>query len=182
MPFLSVTRKWNATWACRRCLVHIWNIAPGALDQILDRYSDEACPATPAVRQATTDIPEDWCNYDMTAHLSPASRASGTSTGTLAPPGNDQSAQPPAAHEQRGSADGATTPYVFPNQPPPPAPQLPTYSTHQLAGEESRAPVRALVRYLIDWSHTSYTRWEAYVQRLGKDIVGDVTDETGWPF
>eukprot|EP00959_Pyramimonas_sp_CCMP1952_P126021 2635126-Pyramimonas_sp.AAC.1 len=59
MPLLWVTRKWNATWACRRCLVHIWNIAPGVLDQILDRYYDEVYPATPTVRQATTDIPED---------------------------------------------------------------------------------------------------------------------------
>eukprot|EP00959_Pyramimonas_sp_CCMP1952_P403983 8465085-Pyramimonas_sp.AAC.1 len=54
MSSLWMKQQWNAEWACRRCLVHIWNVAPGVLDYILDRYSTEVYPAIPTKRQTTS--------------------------------------------------------------------------------------------------------------------------------
>eukprot|EP00959_Pyramimonas_sp_CCMP1952_P268418 5612188-Pyramimonas_sp.AAC.1 len=89
MPSLWIRQQWNAEWACRRCLVHIWNIAPGVLDRILDHYSDQVYPAIPTLRQATAEAPEDSHNYDMSTHLSPGSRAPVEDTDATVPPRED---------------------------------------------------------------------------------------------
>eukprot|EP00959_Pyramimonas_sp_CCMP1952_P090128 1886756-Pyramimonas_sp.AAC.1 len=59
MPSLWIKQQWNAEWACRRCLVHIWNAAPGVRDRILDHYSTDVFPAISTKRQTTSEVPED---------------------------------------------------------------------------------------------------------------------------
>eukprot|EP00959_Pyramimonas_sp_CCMP1952_P390047 8174009-Pyramimonas_sp.AAC.1 len=62
MPNLWIRQQWNAEWACRRCLIHIWNVAPGVLDHILDHHSPEVRPTAHAKRKTTAEVPED--SYD----------------------------------------------------------------------------------------------------------------------
>eukprot|EP00959_Pyramimonas_sp_CCMP1952_P217545 4549577-Pyramimonas_sp.AAC.1 len=97
MPSLWIKRQWNASWACRRYLVHIWDIAPGALDRVLDQCSNEICPASPTKRPATSEISEEWGIYDMSTHLSPNSPApaAGPNPPTATPDGRPELAPRP---------------------------------------------------------------------------------------
>eukprot|EP00959_Pyramimonas_sp_CCMP1952_P425039 8902756-Pyramimonas_sp.AAC.1 len=56
MPALWTQRRWNAGWACRRCHILIWSVAPGTLDYILDQQSSRVYPAAPAKREAAAEV------------------------------------------------------------------------------------------------------------------------------
>eukprot|EP00959_Pyramimonas_sp_CCMP1952_P079914 1670959-Pyramimonas_sp.AAC.1 len=163
MPTLWTRQQWNAGWACRRCLIHIWNVAPDVLDHILGHHSSEVYPTAPTMRKTTAEVPED--SYDMGAHLSPAGMTASVSDaftrpaprGEQAPPRDMETSDPDGqsgAEGRASSSSGAS----FPTVPPPSCPYLPTFSTSRLAGAESDGPVHALVKYAIEWNHTIYKR------------------------
>eukprot|EP00959_Pyramimonas_sp_CCMP1952_P385939 8088401-Pyramimonas_sp.AAC.1 len=92
MPALWTRQQWNAGWACRRCLIHMWNVAPGVLDHILDHRSSEVCPTAPTKRKATAEVPED--SYDMCAHFSPAGIAASVNDAFTRPTPRGEEAPP----------------------------------------------------------------------------------------
>eukprot|EP00959_Pyramimonas_sp_CCMP1952_P146288 3062557-Pyramimonas_sp.AAC.1 len=80
----------------------------------------------------------------------------------------------------RISDDKATFRCALPALPPPSAPQLPTYSTLRLEGEQSYGPVRKLVKFLMEWNHEVYIRWTTFGGKRNGDRVGEDSDESEW--
>eukprot|EP00959_Pyramimonas_sp_CCMP1952_P125981 2634398-Pyramimonas_sp.AAC.1 len=98
----------------------------------------------------------------MPAHLSPNSPAPATGTNPLMATADGRTELAP--RPQESTYGGGAHSYTLPALPPPMAPPLPTYSTRRLGGEQSRGPVRELVKFLIEWSHTVYSLWAAHTQ------------------
>eukprot|EP00959_Pyramimonas_sp_CCMP1952_P333206 6977133-Pyramimonas_sp.AAC.1 len=130
MPTLWTQQEWNAGWPCRRCLVHIWNIAPGTLDRIMDRDYSKVYPATSTKRAATAELQED--SYDISKHL--------PSTGVDAAAKDAYSRQPARRDEPTPNDDDFGR---VPRRGPPTAPSL-TISIHTQARRGGSGCPRAL--------------------------------------
>ena len=186
MPTLWTQQQWNAGWACRRCLIHIWNVAPGTFDRILEQYSSKVYPTTPTKRTATAEVQED--SYDISVHLSPTgvdAAAKDTYSRQSAPRDeltpNDREHGRAAGESHAPVKVGRDSSSVFPDVGPPQCPVLPTQSTLRLDGVEADGPVHSLVKYLLEWNHSVDKCWADFAPRCGGGIPGDRADEGSWP-